>query len=209
MVGDLADRLPRLCIFARAPVLGQVKTRLAETMGTQGALQAHERLVADTLDRLADIPGIQCELWVAGDTDHPVIGQWRTGRSLTLRKQVGDDLGERMAHAICACLEAGCSGLIVGSDCPTITAAYIRQAVAVLDTHDLVLGPAEDGGYGLIGLRHPAPELFTGMLWSTAEVFAETVARANCLGLSWSVLETLWDVDDERGWQRFLALRDC
>ncbi|MFB3107603.1 MAG: TIGR04282 family arsenosugar biosynthesis glycosyltransferase, partial [Pseudomonadales bacterium] len=132
-----------------------------------------------------------------------------TGWSLTLRKQVGDDLGERMAHAISACLEAGSSALIVGSDCPTITAAYIRQAAAVLDTHDLVLGPAEDGGYGLIGLRHPAPELFTGMLWSTAEVFAQTVARANCLGLSWSVLETLWDVDDEPGWQRFLALRDC
>ncbi len=209
MVGDLADRLPRLCIFARAPVLGQVKTRLAETIGKQGALQAHERLVSDTLDRLADLPGIQCELWVVGDTDHPVIGHWRTGRSLTLRKQVGDDLGERMAHAISACLEAGCLGLIVGSDCPTITAGYIRQAAAALDTHDLVLGPAEDGGYGLIGLRVPAPELFTGMLWSTAEVFADTVARANCLGLSWTALETLWDVDDERGWQRFLALRDC
>ena len=209
MVGGLADRFPRLCIFARAPVLGQVKTRLAETLGEQGALEVHERLVSDTLDRLADIPGIQCELWVTGDTDHPVIGHWRTGWSLTLRKQVGDDLGERMAHAISACLEAGCIPLIVGSDCPTITAAYICQAVAVLDTHDLVLGPAEDGGYGLIGLRNPAPELFTDMPWSTAEVFAETVARANRLGLSWSVLETLWDVDDERDWQRFLALRDC
>ncbi len=203
----MPDQLPILCIFSRAPVLDQVKSRLARALGRQGALEAHERLVGDTLDRLAEIPGVQCELWIAGDPNLPAVERWRAGRSLTLRTQVGDDLGERMAHAIAVCLEAGCVGLIVGSDCPTITAAYIRLAVAALDENDLVLGPAEDGGYGLIGLRVPAPELFSDMIWSTARVFTETVKRANGLGLSWTALDTVWDVDTERDWQRFLALR--
>ena len=113
-----------------------------------------------------------------------------------------------MAHAVSSCLQARCVGLIVGSDCPTITAGYIRQAVIALDEHDLVLGPAEDGGYGLIGLRIPAPELFRGIPWSTPEVFAETIKRAGCCGMSWTALETVWDVDDERDWLRFLTLRD-
>ncbi|MCZ6854349.1 MAG: TIGR04282 family arsenosugar biosynthesis glycosyltransferase, partial [Gammaproteobacteria bacterium] len=178
MASVLADQLPRLCIFTRAPVLGLVKTRLAATLGPEAALEAHVRLVSDTLDRLAEIPGIQCELWVAGDMDQPILEGWRTKWSLTLREQVGEDLGERMAHAIADCLDTSLKGLIVGCDCPTVTAAYVCQAVAELDSHDLILGPAEDGGYGLIGLRKLAPNIFTGMRWGTANVFAETVKQA-------------------------------
>lgn len=208
MTDVLADRLPRLCIFARAPVLGQVKTRLAAALGPQAALRAHVRLVLDTLDRLAEIPGVQCELWVAGAMEVPVIEEWRAERSLTVHEQVGADLGERMAHALATCLDANRKGLIVGCDCPTVTGAYIDRAVAALDHHDLVLGPAEDGGYGLIGLRKLAPELFNDMCWGSSGIFAETIKRANDSGLSWAALETLWDVDNERDWRRFLTLRN-
>jgi glycosyltransferase A (GT-A) superfamily protein (DUF2064 family) len=111
-----------------------------------------------------------------------------------------------MADAMEQSLATAPFAIIVGTDCPTLSSDYVRQAVRELAQHDLVLGPAEDGGYGLIGLRRPVPELFTEMPWGSKAVTAETLTRARQQQLDVQLLSTLWDVDTEADWQRFVAL---
>jgi rSAM/selenodomain-associated transferase 1 len=196
--------LPRLCIFARAPVLGEVKTRLGKTIGEQGALAAHQQLVQLALSQLARVPGLDSQLWIAGSVDDPGVVRWSRQWQLPVFAQQGDDLGARMQHAVDACLADQSLALVVGTDCPAITAAYVSAAIGVLERCDLVLGPAEDGGYGLIGLRKPAPELFNDMQWGSDGVLARTLERASKNGLSYQMLETIWDVDEASDWFRFL-----
>lgn len=197
----------RLCIFARAPVLEEVKTRLARTLGAEAALAAHEELVGLALNQLANVAGMHSELWIAGATDHPTVLEWSRSWQLPVLAQQGDDLGARMSHAVQTCLAEPALALVVGTDCPGITAAYVQQAATALRDHDLVLGPAEDGGYGLIGLRIPAPELFEDVLWGTDAVLQQTLDRAVRSGLSYTLLATVWDVDEAADWVRFLANR--
>ena len=195
----------RLCVFAKAPELGRVKTRLARHLGDAAACRAHARLVMHVVDRLAGCP-LAKELWVAGDAGHPQVVDWSARLGAAVRVQPPGDLGAKMHAAVTDCCAAGQWALIVGSDLPEIDAAYIERAMAVLAAHDLVLGPVEDGGYGLVGLKAPAPRLFSGMCWSTPAVLAETRDRASQLRLSVAELPTTWDVDEIEGWQRFLAL---
>ena len=199
--------MTRLCIFARAPVLGEVKSRLARTFGEVAALAAYRELCATAFDHLAKVPGIETELWIAGAADHPDVVEWSARWDLPISRQQGADLGARMRFAIDACLGDGMPGLVVGTDCPTITASYLQHAAAELDSHDLVLGPAEDGGYGLIGLRLPAPTLFEDMPWGSDRVMSETLARAKKAGLDYRLLETVWDVDEPEDWVRFSSSR--
>ena len=196
---------PRLCVFVKAPEPGRVKTRLARHLGAAAACRAHEALVAHVVDGLAGCP-LAKELWVDGDAGHPQVALWAQRLEAAIRAQPPGDLGVKMQAAVAACGTVGQPALIVGSDLPEIDLAYIEQAAALLVAHDLVLGPAEDGGYGLIGLQAPVPLLFSGIPWSTPAVLAETRSRAAQLGLSVAELPTTWDVDDIDGWRRFLAL---
>ncbi|HEX7035346.1 MAG TPA: TIGR04282 family arsenosugar biosynthesis glycosyltransferase [Pseudomonadales bacterium] len=195
-----------LCIFARVPVLGAVKTRLAAGLGERAALDAHSRLVQDTLERLGAIDGMATELWV-DRPGHPEAVRWAARYALPLQTQTGADLGERMHGALQQCHARGRWGLLVGTDCPTIGPDYLKAALAALDAHDVVLGPAQDGGYGLIGARRPVPELFREMPWGTSEVCAATLAAAAEAGLSVACLDEIWDVDHAADWRRYLALR--
>lgn len=195
-----------LCIFARAPERGRVKTRIARALGEATALAAHERLVSNTLQRLARVPGMRSELWIAGPADHPGVRRWAQNSGLPVRQQRGGDLGARMLHAVEQCLAAGPFGMVVGTDCPTITAPYVTEAARQLEQCAMVLGPAEDGGYGLIGLSRSAPELFLDMSWGSDAVLDETLARAQRLGISYRLLEVVWDVDEPSDWNRYLAM---
>ncbi|MCZ6710580.1 MAG: TIGR04282 family arsenosugar biosynthesis glycosyltransferase, partial [Gammaproteobacteria bacterium] len=159
------------------------------------------------LSQMADIPGLSCELWIAGPLDHAKVVQWSHHWQLPIVAQQGDDLGARMSHAIQTCLDESGRVLVVGTDCPDMTSGYVQQAVTALHNHDLVLGPAEDGGYGLIGLRKPAPSLFENMRWGTDTVLQVTLDRALRIGLSYELLTTIWDVDDAVDWDRFRASR--
>ena len=196
---------PRLCLFVKAPERGRVKTRLARHLGAAAACRAHEVLVARVVDRLAHC-ALTKELWVAGDVGHPQVAVWSQRLGAVTRAQPRGDLGIRMLAAVAACCAAGQPALVVGSDLPEIDVPYVERAVAALAAHDLVLGPVEDGGYGLIGLNAPLPPLFSGIAWSTPAVLAETRSRAARLGLRVAELPTTWDVDDIDGWRRFLAL---
>ncbi len=141
---------------------------------------------------------------MSGDPGHPGVRKWSTEWNLSVFEQRGADLGERMANAAARILARDGACLIVGVDCPGIDAAYVSNAARVLRTTDLVLAPAEDGGYGLIGLRQPAPELFHGVAWGRQTVLKETLDRASLLGLEAQILDTVWDVDDAADWARFL-----
>ena len=185
--------MKRLAVFARAPVLGEVKTRLAATVGQPAALAVYRELVAQTLTRLelgngAFVP----EIWIAGDSAD--VDGWR--RRFRVVAQPDGDLGARMAAAF----EDGVD-VLVGCDIPPLTASYVDCALAALDDADLTLGPTEDGGYCLVAMNEPHPEIFADIPWGTCDVLAAT--RRAAAHLRVSLLETLWDVDDEVGLRRW------
>lgn len=186
--------MKRLAIFARAPVYGQVKTRLAKDIGKRAALAVYRELLASTLARLGNPNDrFQAELWIDGDS--PEVGAWR--RRMPVRGQPQGDLGARMAGAF-----ASGARVVVGCDVPALSAGYVASALTALADADLVLGPVEDGGYCLIAMNEPHPEVFADIPWSTDAVLAETLKAASHLSVA--LLETLWDVDvaaDLRRWR--------
>lgn len=194
---------PVLCIFARVPAPGRVKSRLAAEIGAEAAVAAHCTLVEDTLHRLAGMAGVITELWL-DDPDHAAGRAWGARWGLAVRGQQGRDLGARMQFALASAVARSGAGVVVGTDCPPVDAGYVRQALTALDDHDIVLGPAADGGYGLIAGRCPAPELFEGIRWGTSSVLRQTLEAAADAGYRVARLPQIWDVDTAADWQRFL-----
>lgn len=191
----------RLCIFARSPRLGEVKQRLAESIGDESALIAHEVLLQRALDRCTGEDGYAVELWLTELNGQEITGFSRPG--LKFCEQSGPDLGARMRHALELGLEAGAPTVLIGCDCPDIDADYVKAAFAGLEHADVVVGPAEDGGYGLIGLRKPVPELFHDIPWGTSAVLRTTLGRAVDVGANVALLEEIYDVDTLADWQRY------
>lgn len=183
-----------------------VKRRLAGEVGAEAALAAHVELVEGTLSRCAEEIR-DCELWIHGDPQAQLVAAWAERFRVRVRRQAGADLGERMAGALAQALDAGHHGVLIGCDCPDIDAAYIRKAFATLESVDLVIGPAQDGGYGLIGLSRSVPGLFTDMPWGSATVLRETLSRASAAGARVRLLEEIYDVDTAADWRRYRSLR--
>jgi hypothetical protein len=149
---------------------------------------------------------MESALWLDGAPDARVLG-WQARWPLPLRQQCGAELGARMYHALADCLAAGHHGIVVGTDCPDIDAVYVARAAAALALHDLVLGPAADGGFGLVGLSRPAPGLFDDVVWGGARALAGTLANTARLRLRTCLLPQIWDVDDAADWTRWQRRR--
>ena len=197
----------RLCVFARVPALGKVKRRLVPALGETGALAAYLELAEGTLARCSESAVYRSELWLTSNgARHPTVVEWQARFAVSLHEQLGADLGERMLAALTADLAAARRAVVIGTDCPDIDRDYVESAFAGLDTHDVVLGPAHDGGYGLIGIRQPQPELFRDMPWGSDTVCSETLRRAAALGLSVLCLRPVYDVDRPEDWQRYRSL---
>ena len=179
----------RVVVFARAPVPGACKTRLIPTLGAAGAAALHRRLVLRTL-REAARTGAGVELWCAPDASHGFFARCRRALPMRLRRQPHGDLGRRMALA----LRRG-PAVLVGTDCPTLTAADIRAALAMLDRRDAVLQPSLDGGYVLIGARNLPRRALAGVSWSSGSELAQTRRRFARLGLDWVELPPRGDLD--------------
>ena len=193
----------RLLLFLKAPRPGLVKTRLAAALGPAGAAHAYRLLVEVLLHRFAEIPSL--ELRFAPDDAADEIKPWLRA-AWTLAPQGPGDLGARLTTAFAAAFASGAERVvIIGSDCPDVSVCDVEFAWSALHTHDVVLGPATDGGYWLIGLRRPVPELFTAMPWSTPQVFAETCARCARHGLRLQLLRELTDIDEPADWQAFTS----
>jgi len=189
---------PTLQVFAKAPVPGRVKTRLARTIGTDAATSAYRALAERTLAtavaaRRAGVVGA-IELWLDPESDPAAITAWRDRYGVTIETQAGDDLGGRMRNALRSSIARGRPALLIGTDVPGYDVAYLARAAAALEGHDAVIGPAEYGGYVLIGLAQDI-DVFAGVRWSTPEVMAATRARFAAAGASHVELPPLWDVD--------------
>ncbi|MFZ1642646.1 MAG: TIGR04282 family arsenosugar biosynthesis glycosyltransferase [Candidatus Contendobacter sp.] len=186
----------RLLIFAKAPVPGRVKTRLAGRLGTRGAAVLYEKLLRRTL-RIAHTARLcPIELWCAPDTRHGFFVACRREYDARLRRQCGGDLGRRMNHALNRTLTDDHQAVLIGGDCASLGGAELRTAFGLLAAgHAAVLGPAVDGGYVLIGLSRPCPTLFQGIAWSTPTVLAATRRRFGRAGVNWAELPLGWDVD--------------
>jgi uncharacterized protein len=183
-----------LIIFVRNAVLGKVKTRLAASIGDEMALRVYQKLLAHTRETCAQVDGQRLVYY----SDHiDPEDSWGAGL-FKKRVQSGADLGARMGNAFQTCFnqEKSTKALIIGSDCPDLTPKLLTQAFEALDQSDLVIGPALDGGYYLLGLRAYHAELFENMQWSTDQVASETIARAEKVNLKIHQLPVLRDVDE-------------
>ena len=196
----MKNREPLIQVFCKAPVSGKVKTRLIQAVGARRALdlykQMFERLMTDfSLDTR------QAELWVSPVKDHVFFEKYALPRF----QQKGDDLGARMSRALRDGLTRHESVILVGTDLPLINKSYIDLAVSALRHHEVVIGPAEDGGYGLVGVKAETPDMFSDINWGTEKVLSQTCDRLNKGGLSYSLLPLIWDVDRPEDLQRYNA----
>ena len=190
-----------LVIFAKAPVPGHVKTRLCPPLTPDEAATLHGSFVLDTLERtkLAATKlkwSVDRYLACAPSAAHVFFKIMEERHGVKVIDQVGDDLGARMSQACESLFAKGYSRVVmIGTDVPTVPFEHFAQARAQLETHDLVLGPALDGGYYLIGLNRMTPELFTGIPWSTNQVLKLTQEKAASLGLMTTLIQPWRDVD--------------
>lgn len=185
----------RVAVFAKAPVPGEVKTRLAVLLGADGAAGLQAGLVRHALSTAVQARVGALELWCAPDVGHPFFERCAKEFRASLRRQEGADLGERMRRAFDASFAGGAALIIIGADCPALRSSDLEQAAAALRTHDAVIAPAEDGGYVLVGLARPAPMLFEAIAWGSSAVMGQTRAKLAQAGVRWKELATFWDVD--------------
>ena len=179
--------------FAKAPQLGQVKTRMQPALSVEQSLALHCQLVQRTHHTLHAEPLCRSQLWISG-TDDGYFFQSLKPRP-EIKHQQGTDLGERMCSSIAAGLVHKSAVVLMGSDCPAITSDYLRTALCALHRVDVVLGPAADGGYVLIGMKRAERKIFVGVDWSTPRVLQQTRARLRALKLSCFELPVLNDID--------------
>jgi rSAM/selenodomain-associated transferase 1 len=194
--GRRATRKDLLLIqFTRTPQAGQVKTRMLPHLSAAQACELHCDLTRWTSRQLLDSGLGTVELSVAGDREHALFTECKAMGVSRILRQRGADLGQRMYHAMRCGLARYANVILVGSDCPGIDASYLRQAVAALYAAPLVLGPAHDGGYVLIGARAIKREIFQDIPWGSAQVFEKTTAALVREGVCWEELPRLADID--------------
>ncbi len=183
-------------IFVKAPAPGRVKTRLAAELGPERAAELYRALGRRVVAACVS-PAYGTVVWFAPAGARPAVHDWLTGLGVAaFRAQPRGALGTRLAAAFRRHFDDGARrAILIGSDCPGVDSALVSRALAALDEHDVVIGPAHDGGYYLIGLRAPARGLFRGITWSTEAVLNQTLTCARQLGLSAALLPMLRDVD--------------
>jgi rSAM/selenodomain-associated transferase 1 len=197
----------RVLIFARAPQPGAAKTRLIPLLGAEGAAALQARLIKHTLTTVKRASMGPVELH-GTPADDEFLRYCAAVYGAELVEQREGNLGARMAAALSGALARGHCALLIGTDCPAMTARHLRHAADALQKgHDAVFVPTEDGGYALVGLARYASRIFEGIAWSTSSVMQATRDRLRSLGWRWAELEMLWDVDQPGDYQRLLAER--
>jgi rSAM/selenodomain-associated transferase 1 len=196
--------------FAKWPEVGRVKTRLIPALGEEGAMNAHMRLTNAVLTHLAGT-GLAMQFWWdrpmarVPESAAPLVAA--LGRqNIVAKTQQGEDLGARMLNAIKGNLQHYPKVIIVGSDCPSVDADYVFKACEALEASDVVIGPADDGGYVLFGARRVTAGMLRDVDWGGPQVLEQTCKRLQTEGLSASLLDPRWDVDEIGDWQRFISV---
>jgi uncharacterized protein len=188
----------KLIIMLKYPRLGAVKTRLVPALGERRAYALYKSLAQHALGEAKQLCGvgeISVEVSIADGPDDAGVREW-LGSGLDVRRQGEGDLGQRMGRAVRDAFAEGASSVVLmGADCPELTAERLAAAFDVLEGTDVVLGPAADGGYYLIGMRRLLPEVFRGIQWGSERVLEQTLHAARAAGIEWRLLDTLSDVD--------------
>lgn len=202
--------MTRIVIFAKAPLPGHVKTRLIPALGAEGAATLARQLLAHTMQQALAADVGQVELCMSpAPNDAAWQGVALPGEVVQTGQGEGD-LGERMARAVRRSTQPPQSVprpvMLVGTDCPALTARLLKHAAQQLQTHDAVLMPAHDGGYVLLGLKSPCPELFEHMAWSTSVVAGETLRRMATRNMRVWQGPTLHDIDEPADLQQLPSL---
>jgi rSAM/selenodomain-associated transferase 1 len=186
-----------LIIFTRYPEPGKTKTRLIPILGAEGAAILQRQMTEQKLSEVKKLQSfypLLVEVHFTGGNEQ-LMQAW-LGSSITYKKQSEGDIGNRMAAAFQAAFKGGMNSVVlIGIDCPDLNAKLMSEAFQALNHHDLVLGPARDGGYYLIGLNKLIPELFRDINWSTEVVLQQTKNIAHKLDLAVAYLPTLSDID--------------
>lgn len=193
-----------LIVFGKYPEVGKVKTRLAKSIGDENAIEAYKRLMTYTLDLSAKIDADVCLAYSTEDQ----FPEW-SNKVDFIEYQQGEDLGQRMINAFQSGFEKGYERIVlIGSDCAELRVDIIEEAFEGLEYNEVVVGPAEDGGYYLIGKNTFLPVLFEDMEWSTDEVFEHTFHRIRWAKVGAEFLEKLSDVDEYADAQKVSWLKD-
>lgn len=202
-----------IIVFAKAPVPGLAKTRLAPALGAEGAAALAERMLHHTLAQAAAADIGPVELCAAPDATHPALRTAAAQHGASLGEQGTGDLGLRMHRAFARSLMSHGRALLIGTDAPSLGATVLRQAARALENHDAVFVPALDGGYALVGQRRADPRWFSDMSWSHARVMEQTRDRLRAAGVRWAELAPVADIDEPsdlahlpQGWRDALFL---
>ncbi len=200
-----------LIVFAKPPIAGLAKTRLIPALGEAGAASFHGELLTSTLKRVVVLNATEKEwdthLWCSQDMAHPFFQACLSNFPITLQMQSSGDLGARMAHAMQLMLNDYDNVCIIGADCPVLDADKIREVFTLLKSkNDVVITPAEDGGYVLMAVRQQFyPVIFSGTQWGGTDVFQHTLDNVRALKLNPLIQPTLWDVDTPEDLTRLQA----
>lgn len=187
----------RIVVFAKAPVAGQVKTRLIPQIGAADATQLHCLMTGHAVKTATECNICPVELWCSPDSTHEFFQALKSQFPITLHTQQGKDLGERMFNAASKVLERARHVVIIGSDCPQFSREHLTAAIKSLiaEENDAVLTPAFDGGYVLIGMNKADQHLFESISWGSSDVLAQTRMALQEMAWRWHELPTLLDVD--------------
>jgi hypothetical protein len=196
-----------LGIMARYPRAGETKTRLAVALGPNQAADFYSICARTIFCEMRQAPApVTKYIFFTGSSNLNKVGQW-TGDGFHLLSQAGKDLGSRLANSFSKLFSAGISkAVLIASDVPDISLTVINEALSALESHDIVLGPAHDGGYYLIGMKKLTKALFTGINWGSEEVLQQTLIRAAKSNLSLYLLPTLIDIDSIEDLRLWLAM---
>ena len=186
-----------LMVFVKYPTPGSVKQRLAQHLGSDRAAEIYKKIAETIVQKVAPASSEDyiLEICFSPQEDEKLVRRWLNENEY-FSPQQGSDLGARMSNAFSHAFAAGYTkALLIGSDCPDISRDIITQSFDMLKAKHIVLGPAYDGGYYLIGVREPIPELFSNIEWGTEKVLSQTIDKINAAGLSLGLLPVLRDID--------------
>jgi len=196
----------RILIFTKPPIAGKCKSRLIPALGKKGAAELQARLIKKIITDLSEFNLCPFEIWQSEPSsyfDKLFAEQKMTTRVCT---QQGNNLGERMSNALEQSLQDTHSVVIIGSDCILYSKTYLHKAIVSLQTQQVVIGPALDGGYVLIGTNQHFPDLFEGINWGMDIVFEQTISKLQVGNKTYTILNSLWDIDTA---EDLKSLRQC
>ncbi len=192
-------------VLCKAPIPGQVKTRLMPDLSAEQAARIHQQLTRRTLELVTSSNLCPVQLWCSPDTTHSFFKQMKDDYALALLPQSPGDLGQRMYTALSSGSKTSDHMILLGCDCPSLNKEDLAYAIKALITiYDTVLAPAEDGGYCLIGMNTPQAELFNHIVWGSNEVLNKTREKILKLKLNCLELDTQWDVDNYADYLKYL-----